>query len=167
MLYRITRLRINCMCVLLTSFIVKITVVATRCHRYIRHVQSRLELMTNIQGVICRFYHAHPPRYTILVNSTSHDFATNFNHKVFHSSSTQVSCHHISTISLGNRRTVEHHSGITFPDSAINQRNLIITHESFDAIHLISRRHFPVLETKSPCIYQRGYCNVKGTIGFL
>ena len=74
---------------------------------------------------------------------------------------------HIRAIALGNRRAVEHHPGIGFPDLPIDKRHFLITHDGHQTVHLMTGWYLTVLKAETPGIDQRRHRDIKGTLRLL
>ena len=96
-----------------------------------------------------------------------HPLATDLHHEVLDAFLLEESSHHITAISLGDGRAVEHGVRILLLHVSIHEFHLVEAHDGFQAIHGFLARHLALLETESPGIHHRGYGDVEGTIGLL
>ena len=106
MLDGVSSLRVDGVRIFLTSFIIEVTIVSTRRHSSVGHIQHRLVILIDVHTVIRRLCHTNTPGQSLLAVALGYDLTTYLYHEIRYSLALQQTCYAIGTIALCNRRTV-------------------------------------------------------------
>ena len=159
-------MRINGMSIFFAVFNIIVAVIARSSHTFVANRENGLQFTMQARTVVHWSIDPYAPTFSFIVFAAHGNFATYFDHIIFHAVTLEQIGHHITGIAFGNCRSIELNTWIGFHDFPVFQPYFFIADELLQTIDKFRGYVIAVFEPKSPSVYEGRNGDVEFAIGY-